>query len=144
MYISGWTSGPRELSGVPIESAWPQEWPQEHCGPWSPNVHDHVVEVEAPQIQSACQNITRSDFELSRPTSKLTSGSFSGLQRPKMATSLMSRMNPIFKRIILYFITLGHFLPLEPVKRKNYAFGQFRKSVFCIFQPTGGKNDPKS
>ena len=84
------------------------------------------------------------NFELSRPTSKLTSGSFSGLQRPKMATSLMSRMNPIFKRIILYIITLGHFLPLEPVKRKNYAVGQFRKSVFCIFQPTGGKNDPKS
>ena len=84
------------------------------------------------------------NFDLSRPTSKLTSGSFSGLQRPKMATSLMSRMNPIFKRIILYIITLGHFLPLEPVKRKNYAVGQFRKSVFCIFQPTGGKNDPKS
>ena len=84
------------------------------------------------------------NFELSRPTSKLTSGSFSGLQRPKMATSLKTKMNPIFKRIILYLIISGHFLPLEPVKRKSYAFGQFRKSVFCLFQPTEGKNDPKS
>ena len=83
------------------------------------------------------------NFELSRPTSKLTSGSFSGLQRPKMATSLKTKSNPIFKRIILYFITFGHFLPVEPVKRKNYAFGQFRKSVFCLFQPTEGQNDPK-
>ena len=65
------------------------------------------------------------NFELSRPTSKLTSGSFSGLQRPKMATSLKTKMNPIFKRIILYLIISGHFLPLEPVKRKNYTFGQF-------------------
>ena len=83
------------------------------------------------------------NFELSRPTSKLTSGSFSGLQRPKMATSLKTKKNPIFKRIILYFLTFGHFLPVEPVKRKNYAFGQFRKSVFCLFQPTEGQNDPK-
>ena len=84
------------------------------------------------------------NFELSRPTSKLSSGSFSGLQRPKMATSLNTKMNPIYMRIILYFLTNGHFLPLEPVKRKSYAFGQFRKSVFCLFQPTEGKNDPNS
>ena len=83
------------------------------------------------------------NFELSRPTSKLTRGSFSDLQRPKMAMSLKTKKNPIYKRIILYFITFGHFLPVEPVKRKNYAFGQFRKSVFCLFQPTEGQNDPK-
>ena len=84
------------------------------------------------------------NFELSRPTSKLTRGSFSGLQRPKMAMSLNTKMNPIYKRIILYFITFGHFLALEPVKRKNHAFGQFRKSVFGLFQPTEGKTAPKS
>ena len=84
------------------------------------------------------------NFELSRPTSKLTRGSFSGLQRPKMAMSLNTKMNPIYKRIILYFITFGHFFALEPVKRKNHAFGQFRKSVFGLFQPTEGKTAPKS
>ena len=61
-----------------------------------------------------------------------------------MATSLNTKMNPIYKRIILYFITFGHFLALEPVKRKNHAFGQFRKSVFGLFQPTEGKTGPKS
>ena len=58
-----------------------------------------------------------------------------------MATSLMSRMNPIFKRIILYFITLGHFVPLSAEKGKKLIFEIDRKRNFSVLRAPGAKND---
>ena len=52
-----------------------------------------------------------------------------------------TKKNPIYKRIFLYLMTLGHFWPLVAAKAKKLAFVISKKSVSRLFQPPEAEND---
>ena len=60
-----------------------------------------------------------------------------------MTISQKTKMNPIFKRIFLSFITLGHFVPLSAEKGKKLIFEIDRKRNFSVLRAPRAKNDQK-
>ena len=50
--------------------------------------------------------------------------------------------NPIYQRIFLSFMTLGHLWHLVAEKDKKLVFEISKKLVFWLFQPLEAKNDP--
>ena len=60
-----------------------------------------------------------------------------------MTISQKTTMDPIFKRILLYFMTLGHFCPLSAEKCKKLIFEIDRQRNFSVLRAPGAKNDPK-
>ena len=52
-----------------------------------------------------------------------------------------TKMDPIFKRILLYFMSLGHFCPQLAEKGKKLIFEIDRKRNFSILRAPGAKND---
>ena len=72
---------------------------------------------------------------------------FFSLQRPKMTLTQKTQKDPIYERIVLYFMTLNHFwrLVAEKAKKRNFQISKTgSKSVFWLFQPPEAKNDSKS
>ena len=62
-----------------------------------------------------------------------------------MTLTQKKQKNPIYERIFLSFMTLGHFWPLVAEKAKKLVFEfskSVEKSVFWLFQPLEAKNDP--
>ena len=60
-----------------------------------------------------------------------------------MTISQKTKMDPIFKRILLYFMTLGRFCPLLAEKGQKLIFEIDRKHDFSVLRAPGRKNDQK-
>ena len=60
-----------------------------------------------------------------------------------MTISQKTKMDPIFKRILLYLMTLGHFCPLSAEKGKKLIFEIDPKRNFSVLRAPGAKNDQK-
>ena len=58
-----------------------------------------------------------------------------------MTISQKTKMDPIFKRILLYFMSLGRFCPLLAEKGKKLIFKIDRRCNFSVLRAPGAKND---